>query len=170
MKRVVIIGCPGSGKSTFARKLRDITGLPLYHLDMLYWNKDKTTVSKQLFHERLDKVLARDLWIIDGNYASTMEYRIAFCDTVFFLDLSTEQCLAGVRERKGKARSDMPWIEDANSTDREFEDFINSYNSQSRPKVLALLQGCNSKNVIIFNSREATEEYLKALTEKGAEQ
>ena len=85
MKRVIVIGCPGSGKSTFARALHDKTGLPLHHLDMMYWNADKTTVPKEVFRARLAELLTEDAWIIDGNYGSTMETRMAACDTVFFL-------------------------------------------------------------------------------------
>ena len=73
MKKVIVIGCPGSGKSTVSRALHNKTGIPLYHLDMMYWNADKTTVEKSVFLERLSAVLEKDEWIIDGNYGSTME-------------------------------------------------------------------------------------------------
>lgn len=76
-----------------------------------YWNADKTTVEKSVFLERLSTVLEKDEWIIDGNYGSTMELRMAVCDTVIFLDCSLEVCLYGIKERRGKPRSDMPWIE-----------------------------------------------------------
>ena len=86
MKRVLIIGCPGSGKSTFAHALHMKTGLPLYHMDMLYWNADKTAVPRDVFDACLDRILHADAWILDGNYNRTMEMRFAACDTVFFLD------------------------------------------------------------------------------------
>ena len=53
MKKVMVIGCSGSGKSTFSRALHDKTNIPLYYLDMLFWNADKTTVEKSVFLERL---------------------------------------------------------------------------------------------------------------------
>jgi len=108
MKKVIIIGCPGSGKSTFGRRLKKVTGLPLYHLDMIYWNEDQTTVPKEIFINRLKEALKSPEWIIDGNYASTMEMRLNECDTVFFLDYPTEVCIQGIEARKGKKRSDMP--------------------------------------------------------------
>ncbi len=86
MKKIIVIGCPGSGKSTFARELHIKTGVPLYHLDMMYWNADKTIVEKSLFLERLSAVIEKHEWIIDGNYGTTMELRMAACDTVIFLD------------------------------------------------------------------------------------
>ena len=88
MKKIIVIGCPGSGKSTFSRALHQKIGLPLHHLDMMYWNADKTTVEKSLFRERLSAVLNTDEWIIDGNYGSTMELRMVACDTVIFSRLS----------------------------------------------------------------------------------
>lgn len=162
MKKVIIIGCPGSGKSTFARALKEKTGIPLHYLDMLYWNDDKTTVSKELFRERLNEVLSQDEWIIDGNYGSTMELRMEKCDTVFFLDFDAETCLRGVEQRKGKPRPDMPWVE--TEDDGEFLEFIRSYAAQSRPKVIELLEKYSKKNIIVFSSREEADEYLRGKT------
>ena len=163
MKKVIVIGCPGSGKSTFSRALSGKLGLPLYHLDMMYWNADKTTVEKRIFLERLSLVLEKDEWIIDGNYGSTMEQRIAVCDTVIFLDYPCDVCLSGIGERRGKPRSDMPWIE-SGKEDAEFIEFIKGFNEQQRPKVLGLLNKYSNKNVLIFTSRKQADEYLKALS------
>lgn len=59
MRKVIIIGCPGSGKSTFGRKLRDLTGLPLYYLDMIYHRPDKTDLSKEEFAERIEAITSQ---------------------------------------------------------------------------------------------------------------
>ena len=158
MKKVIVIGCPGSGKSTVSRALHNKTGIPLYHLDMMYWNADKTTVEKKVFLERLSVVLEKDEWIIDGNYGSTMELRMAACDTVIFLDYPLDICLDGIRERRGKPRSDMPWIE--TEEDAEFIEFIKNYNEQQKPKVLELLKKYSDKNIIIFKSREDADAFL----------
>ena len=158
MKKVIVIGCPGSGKSTVSRALHNKTGIPLYHLDMMYWNADKTTVEKSVFLERLSAVLEKDEWIIDGNYGSTMELRMAVCDTVIFLDYPLDVCLDGIKERRGKPRSDMPWIE--TEEDAEFIEFIKNYNEQQKPKVLELLEKYRDKNIIVFKSREQTDAFL----------
>ena len=161
MKRAIVIGCPGSGKSTFARALQKKTGLPLHYLDMMYWNADKTTVPKDIFRGRLAEVLTDDEWIIDGNYGSTMEARLAACDTVFFLDYPRSVCLAGIRERKGKPRADMPWIE--TEDDEEFLAFVKAYGEQSRPAVLTLLEKYRDKQIFVFHSRSEADSYLKGL-------
>ena len=158
MNKAIVIGCPGSGKSTFSRALHALTSLPLYHLDLLKWNSDKTTVSKEVFLERLQNVLVLDKWIIDGNYGSTIELRLKECDTVFFLDYPVEVCIDGITKRQGKPRSDMPWIE--TEDDAEFLEFIRNYSTQSRPKVLELLNNYPQKDVFIFKSRKEADEYL----------
>ena len=158
MKQIIVIGCPGSGKSTFSIALHDRTGIPLFHLDMLKWNADCTTVSREVFMERLQRVLKLDEWIIDGNYSSTMELRMQACDTVFFLDYPLEVCISGIEERRGKPRPDMPWIE--TEEDAEFMEFIRNYNMQSRPEVLELLEKYADKNIVTFKSRSEAEEFL----------
>ena len=158
MKKIIVIGCPGSGKSTVSRALHNKTSIPMYHLDMMYWNADKTTAEKSVFLERLSTVLKKDEWIIDGNYGSTMELRMAACDTVIFLDYPLDVCLDGIKERRGKPRSDMPWIE--TEEDEEFIEFIKNYNEQQKPKVLELLEKYSDKNIVIFKSREQANEFL----------
>ena len=158
MKKVIVIGCPGSGKSTISRALHNKTSIPLYHLDMMYWNSDKTTVEKKVFLERLSVVLEKDEWIIDGNYGSTMELRMAACDTVIFLDYPLDVCLDGIKERRGKPRSDMPWIE--TEEDAEFTEFIRNYNEQQKPKVMELLEKYSDKNIVILGSREQADVFL----------
>lgn len=160
MKKVMIIGCPGSGKSTFAKALHKAIGLPLIHLDMLYWNADRTMVEKAIFKEKLQDIISQELWIIDGNYNSTIELRLQACDTLFFLDYPVEVCLEGVQSRKGKARTDMPWIEPIDEDDEEFVAFINSYNTVSRPVIIDLLDRYADKTIIIFKSRGEAQKYI----------
>ena len=163
MKRIIVIGCPGSGKSTFSRKLQACTGLPLYHLDMMYWNADRTTVEKPVFLQRLSQVLEKAAWIVDGNYHATMELRLRACDTVIFLDYPEALCLDGIRERRGKARADMPWVEQEGQEDEEFISFVRKYRAESRPSVLALLESYPEKNCFIFRTRGEADAFLQKL-------
>ena len=162
MKKAMVIGCPGSGKSTFSRALAEATGLAAYHLDMLFWNADKTTVDSAEFHRRLTEVLEKPEWILDGDYASTMELRMRSCDTVLFLDYPVELCLEGIRARQGKPRGDMPWVEE--KADEEFLAFIKDYESSRRPKVLALLEQYREKEIHIFRTREEAARFLNGIS------
>lgn len=163
MEKVIVIGCPGSGKSVFSAALSQKTGLPLCHLDMLYWNPDRTTVTREVFDDRLKSILDNDKWIIDGNYGRTMEIRMMAADTVFFLDYPTEVCIEGIYERRGKARPDIPWIEPEDEVDEEFLRSVKEYRDKSRPKVIELLEKYSYKSIIIFRDRIEADLYLKTL-------
>ena len=152
MKKVIVVGCPGSGKSTFARKLQEKTGLPLYYLDMIWHKPDKTTLTKEEFDEKLHRLIARDEWIIDGNYSRTLEPRLQACDTAFVFDLPLEVCLAGAQARVGTKRIDMPWEETELS--QEFLNYILSFSQQQLPRLLQLARQYSSqKQVVFFRSR-----------------
>ena len=107
MKKIMIVGSPGSGKSHFSRKLAEITGISVYHMDMIYHNPDRTTNPREYLIERVREIFANDSWIIDGNYGRTLETRLKFCDTVFLLDYPVEVCLAGAKDRVGKKREEI---------------------------------------------------------------
>ena len=166
MEKIIIIGCPGGGKSTLARALHALTEIPLYHLDLMYWNSDRTTVEKSVFLERLADAMSGDEWIIDGNYSSTMEMRIAACDTVILLDYPTEICLAGIRARRGKVRADMPWVE--LEEDAEFMEFARTFREKEIPKILARIEKHRAdKAVIVLKSREEAQKLLSQLGKNG---
>ena len=160
-KRVAVIGCPGGGKSTFSRALRDRVDLPLYHLDAIYWRDDRTHLSREEFYPLMREIIAREEWIMDGNYNSTLEWRISACDLLIFLDYPAEVCLEGVRARRGQKRSDMPWVEEGD--DEEFLEFIRAFETESRPRILELIGGYPDKAVVVFRTREEADRYLDTL-------
>lgn len=161
MKKIIVIGCPGAGKSTFSRELQKITGLPLVHLDLLFHRPDKTTCPAEEFDQKLREVLQQEQWIIDGNYARTLSMRLDRCDTVFWLDYPLEVCLQGIESRFGKPRCDMPWIE--TEWDEEFREFVKNFPIGYRPEMERLLREYPEKNVVVFQSRENAEEFLRKL-------
>ncbi len=162
MKRVLIIGCPGSGKSTFARGLHEKTGILLIHLDQIYHLPDRTTVSRLEFDQKLSEILRKEAWILDGNYSRTMKIRLQACDTVFFLDFPLEDCLEGAISRIGKKREDFPWVEA--KLDPEFRQFILDFQTKTRPGIYELLNGVQRDiRVVIFHSRREADDYLDHL-------
>lgn len=166
MKKIMIIGCSGAGKSTFAKNLHSITGIPLYHLDMIWHLPDKTNISREEFDERLKNILEKDEWIIDGNYNRTLEMRAEKCDTLFFLDLPIDECLSGVEKRIDKARDDMPWVEDR--FDPEFRQWIIDFPAREYEKIKQLIEKHRDKNVTVFTSHREIDEYIERLR-KGEE-
>lgn len=160
MLKVIIVGCPGAGKSTFARKLNQITNLPLYHLDMLWHKPDRTNISKEKFDEELKKILKKDKWIMDGNYQRTLEMRLKECDTAFLLDYPLEVCLSGAQSRIGKKREDLPWLEE--KFDEDFKNWILNFEKEKLPQIYDLLDKYKeNKNIVIFKSREEADNYIK---------
>lgn len=162
MKRAVVIGCSGSGKSVFSRKLRDVTGSPLFYLDMIWHKPDGTNISREEFDKQLDSIISRDRWIIDGNYQRTLETRIKACDTVFLFDLPTEICIEGALSRIGKKREDMPWFE--NELDPEFRQWIESFRANQLPEIYRLLEKYkNSREIVVFRTREQADKFIEKL-------
>ncbi len=160
MKKVIIIGSPGAGKSVFARKLHEITNLPLYHIDMLFHNTDGTHITTEELIEKFEEIFKTDAWIMDGNYQRTLEMRIKECDTIFLLDYPVEVCLAGAEARVGTKRDDLPWVED--KLDEEFKKVILNFSTEKLPKIYELLDMYkNEKAIIIFKNRLEAEEYIE---------
>ena len=123
--KIIVLGCPGSGKSTFSKKLQVMTGLPLIHLDNIWWKSDRSHISRDKFDQKLDEILQEDRWIVDGDYSRTYEVRFKSCDTVFFLDYSFDECMDVIKERVGKERTDIPWTEQ--ELDTELVELVENY-------------------------------------------
>lgn len=159
MKRVIVLGSPGAGKSTFARKLRDRTGLPLYYLDKIWHLPDRTHISREAFDEKLADILKTDQWIIDGNYRRTIEMRLSCCDTVFLLDYPPDVCLEGAKARIGRQREELPWLEE--ELDEGLRQSILDFPDTKLPQIYQLLERYSGeKEIDIFRSREDAEDYL----------
>ena len=160
MKKAIILGCPGSGKTTFAEKLRDKSRLPLYYLDAIWHKPDRTHISREEYDKRLSEILSLDSWIIDGNYSRTVDCRICACDTVFLFDLPAEVCLEGAVQRLGKKRCDMPWID--TTLDPVLKAQIEEFGSKNLADIYALIEKYQEgKRVVIFKSREEADEFIE---------
>lgn len=159
MERIMIIGCGGAGKSTLARLLREKTGLPVIHLDQIFWSPGNWQhLGKTEFDALLTAQAQKEKWIIDGNYNRTLELRLQKADTVIYLDYSRWQCLRGWLKRVitywGTARPDMApgckeWF------DPEFVKWLWRYNRDNRQRNYELIaQYPNAKPIILKNRRQ----------------
>lgn len=166
MKRIILIGCPGSGKSTMALKIHEITGLPAVHLDRLWWLPGWQETTKEDFDQKLLQELEKPEWIIDGNFSRTLPKRLEYSDTVVFLDYPRRVCLWGVVKRVmrsyGKSRPDMgegcP-----ERFDLSFLRYIWHFRKKNEQRYLEMLKELNGQEVVILRSRREGERWLSQL-------
>lgn len=163
MQKIIIIGCPGAGKSTLAKALGEKTGLPVVHLDKLFWRSGWVHVSREEFDALLTEAMQKDAWIIDGNYSRTLPMRLDACDTVIYLDFPTIICLWGVVKRVisayGNTRDDMgegcP-----ERFDPEFMQYVRKFNKENRDKMHHMLSHSKDKQIIILKSHRQVKNFL----------
>ena len=167
-KRIIIIGSSGGGKSTLARQLGDITGLPVIHLDKVFWNPGWVETPKDIWQEKVKELLKGEQWIIDGNYGGTMELRAEAADTIIYLDFNRFICLYRVLKRRiqnqGKTRPDM--CEGCKEKiDLEFIWWVWTY-PKKKPKVEKLLASLEGKNIIVLKSKKEVDGFLSTMAGK----
>ena len=165
MKRVMIIGPCGAGKSTLSHRLAELLDLPLHHLDKLHWKPGWVEGSKQDLRDALSAIIDQERWLIDGNYGGTMELRLTRADTVVYLDYPVWLCLWRAAKRvwqfNGQTRPDMG--EDCPERfDWEFFRYIANWNHHARPRTEALLQGTDA-SILRFESPKALDAWLTEL-------
>ena len=166
MERILIIGCGGAGKSTLARQLGEKTGLPVVHLDQLYWRGNWEMTPKEEFLQALAAEAQKDAWIIEGNNLRSMDLRLPYADTVFWFEFPPPVCLKNILYRewhyRGTHRPDLP--EGCISrVDPEFLKYAWTFNQKNRQKIRELLKQAPHVQVIRFTSRRQVKMYLKSL-------
>lgn len=163
-RRILILGCCGSGKSTLSRRLAQMTGLPLIHLDKEYWNPGWVETLREEFRKRVEELVAGDEWIMDGNFSNSLDIRLPRCDCVVLLDYSCAVCVWGVIKRVasslGRVRPDMgegcP-----EKVDFAFLRFVWNFKKKSLPRIRERLDQFPDKRVIVLKSRRETETWLE---------
>ena len=167
MKKVLIIGSSGAGKSVLSRKLGAITGLPVVHLDFHHWRPGWTEPEKEVWEEQVKELIERDEWIMDGNFGGTMELRLQSCDTIVFLDLPRHVCAWRIIKRvltyHGDTRPDLP-EGCPEKFDLPFLKWVWDFPNRSRPRVLErIAKVADRARVFQLQSNRDVEEFLSSM-------
>jgi len=169
MKRIILIGCGGSGKSTLAMYIGKCKNLPVIHLDSLFWKSGWIKTPSDEWHRTIQNLLLQEHWVMDGNFGSTLDIRIAAADTIIFFDLPTVVCIWRAIKRRikfhNKSRPDMGsgCLE---QLDLEFLNWIWTYRRTRRSGILKKLQSVQeNKRVIILESLASVKSFEISLNE-----
>jgi adenylate kinase family enzyme len=168
MKRVMVIGGPGSGKSTLAKRLHAITGLPLYHLDRLFWRPGWQPSPKDEWRQLNADIAAREEWIVDGCYSDSFDLRMPRADLILWLDLPRRITLPRVLKRTmlnfGREREDLgPGCPDR--LDFAFLKWAWTFRPAHAARFrLALAQYAPHANVTIFAGAREADRFLGELS------
>jgi adenylate kinase family enzyme len=164
MRRVLVLGSGGAGKSVFARRLGEMLNIEVKHLDKFYWRRGWTEPSKDEWLQTVIELTHGDSWIIDGNYSGTIEARIQRCDTIIFLDMPRWLCLWRVVKRRllypNGSRPDMAegCPEQLNP---EFLSWIWNYSRRSKPKIVRLINRYSeNRRIVWLRSTAEVERFL----------
>ena len=161
MKKIIVIGCPGSGKSYLSKEISNILNIPCFHIDNLYWTKDKQHITREELIDKYQEVFSQDEYVLDGNYISTISERLKNANTVIFLDFSLEDCINGIRKRNNKVRDDIPWIQTETDGD-ELIDWIRTFEEREKVEIVRMLEEYKG-TIITLKNKEEVSNYLEKL-------
>jgi len=163
--RIILVGSGGSGKSWLSKKIAEITGYPLFHLDAEHWKPGWVMSSNEEKVARQQEIISGEKWIIDGNYSGTMELRFAAADLIIFLDINRLVCFWSVARRAGKKRSDLPdYLEEPKIFNKEFWVFgkwVWNYRKTGGKKIMSLHEKYPEKEFLHIKSRRKVKKLLK---------
>lgn len=166
-RRILLIGCPGAGKSTLAAALGQTLQLNVIHLDRLFWLPGWKESAPADFDEKLEEALAQPEWIIDGNYIRTLPIRLTKADMVVWFDFPRLLCLRRALWRRirfhGRTRPDLtPGCPER--IDLEFLGFIWSFQKKVRPRITAALEAYDGKvQVVRLTSPRDAASFLSSM-------
>jgi len=164
MRRILVIGCPGGGKTTFASKLGERLSIPVHHLDKYFWRENWTPAPQDEFRGILHTLMQEPRWIIDGNYARTIDVRIPFADTIILFDfskiLNLWRSLKRFFQNLGRVRPDMGGGNKERLEWKHTKFIITFPRKAFAEKVATLAKG---KNLIVLHNPREAQDFLNGL-------
>ncbi len=166
MRRVMVVGCSGAGKTTLAQKISEWSELPLINLDSYYWSPGWTATSCTEWREQVEQLSVAPEWIMDGNYWTTFAVRMRYADTLIWLDYSRRICLWRVLKRTmrwfGRSRPELPGCPERFTW--SFLRHVWCFRSEYRPRILdAIRQFGSHLRVIQVANGDDADEFLAEL-------
>lgn len=156
--KIIIVGCPGAGKSVLTRRINEFLSYPVMHLDKVYHTGGKSHITREELIKKVEEFAnSHERWIIDGNYVSTLEMRTQLADTIVVLKIPSETCLENAYSRekdyinKGTNREDMAEGFDGTMTE-EFVTSIKNFEKDTLPRINEVLKKYKEKNVVFINN------------------
>lgn len=166
MNRVLVIGCPGAGKTTFSKAVAKKLHLPLIYLDQHYWKKGWQETPENEWLKKVEDLSAKEKWVMDGNYGSSLKIRLEAADSVIFLDRSKWVCLWRAFKQVvfnfGKTREELP-AGCPEHFDPEFFWFIYHFPKNHRPRILNLLSDFHGGKIHLIRSNKESKQFLSSL-------
>ena len=171
MKRILVLGAGGSGKTAFALALAAKTGLPLFHLDALYWQPGWKQPEPAAWQKTVADLVAQDKWIIEGSYGGTLDLRVPKADYIFYLDTPNWRCVWNILKRRikyarfvGRTRPGMA-AECPEKISFSFLMWVWLYPRKNKPKVLASITKLKHPDAkfLIFKSYDTMDKFLAEL-------
>lgn len=164
MARILVIGSNGAGKSTFARRLAEKTGLPLIHLDQIHWRGHWERRPAEEFEAIVLSEVQKSSWIIDGNNIKSLYQRLPFADTVFWFEFSPMACFFNIVKRvrtyHGNVRPDMP-DQCVENLSFKFFRYAWKFNRVNRERIISLLAENPHLTVLRFKNQLQVNKYLE---------
>lgn len=162
MKRILVIGCPGSGKSTFAKQLKVKLNYPLLHIDRIFHIDNWHSIDQGLLKKKIiNFVNENDCFIIDGNYTGTLKLRMNYADTIFYFQINNRTCLSNIINRCNdlKPRDDIAPGFDNSILDPAFVEYVKNFPFEQTPIIDDMLESFDGK-IIRFKNYLETENFI----------
>ena len=163
--KIILVGSGGSGKSWMAKRIAEITGYSLFHLDKELWQPGWVMPPKEEKITKQQEMMNREQWIIEGNYNSTMELRFSAADLIIYLDINRIVCIWRAMKRTGKKRSDLPdYLEESKAFTKEafkFYKWIWTYPKTGRKTIMDLHEKYSDKAFLHIRKRREVKKLLR---------